>query len=151
MGRTRDIATGAMLIGLGIAMIWISAGFPSIGAVTYGPDLFPRIIAGGLILSGLGILLEVWRGVAPKPEAIAYRWLPMLILAALIAAFAVLLPMLGFHIATGLALLVAVRLFGGGPLTCVLVALIAPVVLHYVFYSVLRVPLPWGLLTPVAW
>lgn len=143
--------TGAALIALGIAMTWIAAGFPKIGAVTFGPDLFPRIIAGGLILSGLGILLEVWRGLSPPVAGGRMNWLPVLILMGLIAGFAVLLPILGFHIATALALLVAVWLFGGGVVTCILVAVIAPVILHYIFYSLLRVPLPWGLLLPVAW
>lgn len=67
------------------------------------------------------------------------------------AAFAVLLPVLGFHIAAALALLIAVWVFGGGWPIATAVALLAPIVLHFVFYSVLRVPLPWGPLTQVAW
>jgi putative tricarboxylic transport membrane protein len=31
------------------------------------------------------------------------------------------------------------------------VALAVPVLIHYIFYSVLKVPLPWGVLTPYAW
>ena len=50
MTLVRDIVTGTALVVLGIAMIVVAAGFPQIGAVTFGPDLFPRIIAGGLIL-----------------------------------------------------------------------------------------------------
>ena len=151
MTLVRDIVTGAALVVLGIAMIVVAAGFPQIGAVTFGPDLFPRIIAGGLILSGLGVLLEAWRGIAPESEASSFAWLPALILCAVVAGFAVLLPVLGFHVATALALLVVVRVFGGSWLTCASVAILAPIVLHYIFYSVLRVPLPWGLLSPVAW
>lgn len=150
----RDIMTGAALIALGIAMTWVAGGFPQIGAMAYGPDLFPRIIAGGLVLSGLGILLEVWRGTSPETpdtDAPRMRALPILVLLGVVAGFSVLLPVLGFHLATALALLVAVRVFGGGWITCVAMAILAPVLLHYVFYSILRVPLPWGLLTPVAW
>jgi putative tricarboxylic transport membrane protein len=32
-----------------------------------------------------------------------------------------------------------------------LVALIATLVVHFAFYKMLRVPLPWGILTPWAW
>jgi len=32
-----------------------------------------------------------------------------------------------------------------------LVALIATFVVHFAFYKMLRVPLPWGILTPWAW
>lgn len=151
MTATRDIVTGAALVALGTLMIWIASGFPQIGAMAFGPDLFPRIIASGLILSGLGILLEAARGIAPASEGGRLAALPILILLALVAAFAVLLPVLGFHITAALALLVAVRVFGGGWSIAAAVALLAPIILHYVFYSVLRVPLPWGLLTPLAW
>ncbi|WP_353475898.1 tripartite tricarboxylate transporter TctB family protein (plasmid) [Salipiger sp. H15] len=151
MTATRDIVTGAALVALGILMIWIASGFPQIGAMSYGPDLFPRIIASGLILSGLGILLEAARGIAPESEGPRLAALPILILLALVAAFAVLLPLLGFHVAAALALLVAVRIFGGGWTVAGAVAILGPLALHYIFYSVLRVPLPWGLLTPVAW
>jgi len=31
------------------------------------------------------------------------------------------------------------------------VAVIATVLVHFAFYKLLRVPLPWGVLTPWAW
>ena len=37
------------------------------------------------------------------------------------------------------------------PGRAVLIALIATLVIHAAFYKLLRVPLPWGLLTPIAW
>jgi putative tricarboxylic transport membrane protein len=152
MNLHRDVLAGAALIALAIAMAWIARGFPRIGAMAYGPDLFPNIVAAGLALSGLGILLEVHRGAAPEAEetGIVSR-LPILILAGLVAAFAILLPVLGFHVAAALALLVAVPLFGGGWKTTLAVVVLGPAALHYVFYSLLRVTLPWGLLYPVAW
>ena len=33
----------------------------------------------------------------------------------------------------------------------VLWAVVATVVVHFAFYKLLRVPLPWGVLTPLAW
>ena len=30
-------------------------------------------------------------------------------------------------------------------------AVVATVVVHFAFYKLLRVPLPWGILTPIAW
>jgi putative tricarboxylic transport membrane protein len=32
-----------------------------------------------------------------------------------------------------------------------IVAVIATVLVHFAFYKLLRVPLPWGVLTPWAW
>jgi putative tricarboxylic transport membrane protein len=37
------------------------------------------------------------------------------------------------------------------PGRAVLISLIATLVIHTAFYKLLRVPLPWGLLTPIAW
>ena len=37
------------------------------------------------------------------------------------------------------------------PLRAVLIAVIAALVVHFAFYKLLRVPLPWGVLTGVAW
>lgn len=147
----KDIVTGTALIVLGIVMTWIAAGFPQIGGMAYGPDLFPRIIAGGLALSGTGILLEAWRGAAPEYDRMKLSWLPMLLLAAIVAGFAILLPLLGFHIASALALFAAVRVFGGSWITCVAASVAGTLILHYIFYNLLRVPLPWGMLTPIAW
>lgn len=151
MGFGKDVITGTGLIVLGIVMTWVAAGFPQIGGMAYGPDLFPRIIAGGLTLSGIGILLEVWRGAAPSHDRMKLSWLPIFLLAAIVAGFAILLPLLGFHIATALVLFASVQVFRGSWMTSIVVSAIGPFILHYIFYNLLRVPLPWGLLTPIAW
>ena len=31
------------------------------------------------------------------------------------------------------------------------VALVMTLLIHYAFYKLLKVPLPWGVLTPIAW
>ena len=37
------------------------------------------------------------------------------------------------------------------PLRALLLAVVVTLVIHFAFYKLLRVPLPWGLLTPYAW
>ena len=37
------------------------------------------------------------------------------------------------------------------PGRAVVMAIIATLLIHFAFYKLLRVPLPWGLLTPYAW
>ena len=158
MTGRRDMIVGAALIALALAMIWGARGFPSVRAMPYGPDLFPSIIAGGLILSALGIFLEAYRGAAPDrsgeapDEAVGRRGaLAFAAVALIVAGVALLLPILGFHITAALALAAATRIYGGGWILAVVLALTGSVVLHYVFYSILRVVLPWGLLAPIAW
>jgi len=122
--------------------------------MAYGPDLFPNIIAGGLILSALGIFLEAFRGAAPGPddEGPDRRGvLSFLGIVLLVAGFAIFLAILGFHVTAALTLLLSTRIFGGSWILGVILGVSGSVVLHYIFYSFLRVVLPWGLLAPVAW
>ncbi len=58
---------------------------------------------------------------------------------------------LGFLPCAFLLLLVLFRLFDVRWRTALIVALATALIIHFMFYSVLQVPLPWGLLEPVAW
>ena len=152
MRFTKDSATGAALIGLGVVMALVARTFPSIGGMTFGPDLFPTIIACGLILSGVGVLIEAKRGTFEtsfeETPSDPIRIGGVLLT---IAFFALSMNMLGFHIAAAISFLAAAKLFGGSWPLAIIMAVIGPVLLHFIFYSVMRVPLPWGLLLPVAW
>ena len=60
-------------------------------------------------------------------------------------------PALGF-IVTGIVLLsVLMWAFGARPVLIVPVAVVATLLIHLAFYKLLKVPLPWGLLQPIAW
>lgn len=140
----RDYATGAALIALGAAMAIGASGFPNLGGMRFGPDLFPTIVAAGLALSGAGVLLEAWRGTAPEESGGGGALAPFLGLIALVALFALSLDWLGFLIAACLAFLAAGRIFGGSWRLCFALAIAGPFILHFVFYSIMRVALPWG-------
>lgn len=152
MAGRRDIAAGGTLCAAGVVIAVVASGFPMIGGMAYGPGLFPKIVAVGLVASGAGIVAE---GVAATDDRTARsesgRLAPMLGLLAVIVFFALALDPAGFHVTAAISLFAAVLIFGGGPLAAIALALAGTVVTHYVFYSVLRVPLPWGLLEPVAW
>ena len=58
---------------------------------------------------------------------------------------------LGFII-TGVLLLCALMwAYGVRPILVLPVALVVTLVIHFLFYRLLSVPLPWGLLQPIAW
>lgn len=142
-----NLWTGGALIGLGAAMAVIAAGFPTLPIMAFGPGLFPKIVAAGLVLSGIGIAVER----APVEAGPAPRAPPILGVLGVVAAFALALDPLGFHVAGTLALAAAIRLFGGGWARALVTAPAATILLHLLFYDLLRVPLPWGLLVPLAW
>lgn len=146
-----DWVTGAALIAAG-AFIGIEArGFPRLAGMDYGPGLFPTIAAVGMAGCGAAIVLGARRPARAEPAPREpLRW-PALALLALVAGFALLLQPLGFHLAAAGATLGAALLFGARPWAALALALALPPALHAVFYTGLRVPLPWGVLTPIAW
>jgi len=150
--RVGEVLTGAALVAGGAAVALMAQAFPRMAGIAYGPDLFPTIAASGLALCGLAIAAEGARA-APEAADARERLAPGRIMALLgiVAGVALALPWLGFHLTFAAATLAACRVFGGGWIAAAALGAVAPLTLHYVFYSLLRVPLPWGVLTPVAW
>ena len=58
---------------------------------------------------------------------------------------------LGFLLTSFVILAVLFRIFSVGWKRTVITAAIATLAIHFAFYKLLRVPLPWGFLTPYAW
>lgn len=154
--RINDAAVGVALIALAVAILFHIQVYPLIPGQKYGPALFPGLIAVGFIATGL---LLVLRGVkAGLPLVQIASWLRaagpvtnFLAVCAALAFYIVAAQSLGF-IPTGVILLgVLFAKFGVRPTRALLIAVVATLVIHTVFYKLLRVPLPWGLLEPLAW
>ena len=156
--RLNDAIFGLLFVALGGLVLFGVQGFPKIPGQPVGPALFPGLIACGLCVAGLILLVRGWAARATQPWVQWDDWVrsPRHVLAA-----AVLLAGIVFYIvASGrlgfiptamvilCALLLALRVRPG---RAIAVALVATLVVHYAFYKLLRVPLPWGVLTPYAW
>ena len=166
--RINDAIWGALFI-IGAAAVLIHVqGFPKIPGQNVGPGLFPGVIAAGIAICGLILIVRGLRARAAGDDVAgdgaAARWFvlpPWLRSAQHIGGFAVLVGVnvfyllvvdrLGFLI-TGFVYLLAlmwvlrVRLARAVP-----VAIVMTLLIHYAFYKLLKVPLPWGVLTPFAW
>ena len=158
-----DIVLGAILLAVAAAATLHAQDFPMLGGLPYGPDLFPTMIGVGLGTCGIIMMVQgVWRrrtGRADgepwlvRPEWWTDRWLAgnLLAVLAVVVAYIFLSDELGFHL-TAIPLLflllcqLRVTLRWAAP-----IGVLFPIVMHLVFYDILRVPLPWGLLTPIAW
>ena len=148
-----DRVLGAGLIGFGALVFWRAQSFPLMGGLPYGPGLFPSIAAVGMMACGAVIALQHAREPdASVAETTGWRDAGRaLAILAIVAGVALGLDLLGFHITGALAVAAAALVFGRGLLSAAALGLIATFATHWVFYSVMRVPLPWGLLEPVAW
>jgi len=156
--KINDAVFGLLLLLLGGAILVVVQGYPKIPGQQVGPGLFPGLIAVGLCVGGALLMLRGWRDRAAAAWFRFDDWVrsPRHVLAcALVVASPVFYVLasekLGFLITATLTLAVLMWSLRVPTGRSVLIAVIATLVIHTAFYKLLRVPLPWGVLTPYAW
>ncbi|MEP0331907.1 MAG: tripartite tricarboxylate transporter TctB family protein [Anderseniella sp.] len=156
--RFNDSVFGLILIAFAIAEITYSRTFPRLHGQDYGPDLFPTIIGAGLMLFGGILVARGWAQRTTQPMVVVGDWaqnrgnvVNVVILLGSIVFYILFSTWLGF-IPTALLIqsILLVRL-GSSLITSVIIAAISTMTIHTLFAKLLLVPLPWGLLLPVAW
>ena len=159
--KINDAIWGALLLLLSVAILIHIQSFPNIPGQKVGPSLFPGFIAVGLATCALALIaagLAARRHGGQAPWIGAEPWMrsPRHILALSLVVgvnvfYILLVDVLGF-IPTGVIYLAALfAAFGVRTRWIIPLALIITLVIHYSFYKLLRVPLPWGLLERFAW
>jgi putative tricarboxylic transport membrane protein len=156
--KFNDALIGFALIVFAGLILWYVRGFPPMPGQEFGPSFFPSAIAIGFALSGPALIVSGVRRWKAGGAMEFSDWMrtPRLAINFLVVVAAVLFyilfsDQLGFLIAAPVTLstiLLTVR-------TRWYVALPAAVavclLIHWIFYGGLKVPLPWGLLEPLAW
>jgi putative tricarboxylic transport membrane protein len=155
--RVNEAVIGALLLALMAAVFAATAAFPRIPGQPYGPDLFPRMIAGGLGIAGV---LMVLRGLLSRPRLPLAALAPWARSARSAGAVALALAGIVFYILaadslgfviSAFALLAVLMLYLRVPLlTAAITAAASTLVVEYTFGSLMRIPLPRGLLVVLA-
>ncbi len=153
--KISDAVMGVVLLILGAAIGIYVSGFPAMSGQRYGAALFPGMIAAGLAACGALLLVRGVRAKAP-----AFEFAPWTRVGPLAANFALTCGALLFYIfaaetlgfmVTGFLLLLALFLkLGVRPVPALVVAVVAVLAMQLMFYKMLRVPLPWGILGFIA-
>ena len=156
--KINDTLSGAALAALGVTILVHVQSFPPMPGQKVGPAMFPGILATGLIICALilvkrglstvrtGGLIEWPAWIAQKRIALGFALIPVVLV-----VYAAVSEKLGF-LPTAVAFLFALFLVYGVRLrVAVAMALAGSLGIHYVFYKLLKVPLPWGILKPFAW
>jgi len=160
--KINDAIWGALLLLLSVAILIHIQSFPNIPGQKIGPSLFPGFIAVGLAACALALIatgLAARRGdgkqaawIDAEPWMRSPRHIAALALVIGVNVFYILfVDVLGF-IPTGVIYLAALfAVFGVRTRWILPLALLVTLAIHYSFYKLLRVPLPWGLLERFAW
>jgi putative tricarboxylic transport membrane protein len=160
--KLNDAVWGALFLLLSATILFHIRNFPTIPGQNVGPALFPGVIATAL---GVCALLLIARGIAvrrsggDRAQWVAFDgWLgsPRHVLAFLLVIavnvlYILLVDKLGFILTAIVYLGVLFAAFGVRPRWILPIAIVVTLGIHYSFYKLLRVPLPWGLLQGVAW
>lgn len=149
---------------LGAVLIVNTSSMGAVAHIEYGPGLFPSIVGWGMI--GLSCLaafdaLRTPRETpataaaelddAPPAEPLTPQSL-ILFTAFLVAPifYVFVAPVLGFLLTMPVIVGGLAFLASGRPWRALLLGIGLTIFLHIVFYDLLRVTLPWGILTPYA-
>lgn len=143
-----DRIGGVVLLTLGVAVVIASLGLPAIPGQPVGPAIFPSVLGVALGLSGLVIFVKPERQVAQKVQRLSVVGTICLLspVAVLILGYFIMEPM-GFLLTGFLIVLSISLLLRGSVVGSLLLSAIMTVVIYTIFASLLRVPLPAGILS----
>jgi putative tricarboxylic transport membrane protein len=155
-----DAIWGALLLVLAGSLLWHVQGFPKMPGQHVGPAVLPGAIAVGLGVCGALLLV---RGLRARAAA-SMRWFEppvwigsrphVLALATLVGVnvfYLLAVQALGFVLTGTICLFVLMWALHVRPARALALAIVMTLVIHYGFYKLLKVPLPWGVLQPIAW
>lgn len=156
--KLNDAIFGLVLAVLGGLVLFTVQSFPKIPGQKVGPALFPGLIAAGILACGIVLIVRGWLARKAAPWVMAGDGLRsprhaagLALLIASVLFYIFVAEKLGF-LPTAVIILTSMFYVLRVPLgRSLLIAVIASLVIHFMFYKLLRVPLPWGVLVNYSW
>ncbi|QQP91127.1 tripartite tricarboxylate transporter TctB family protein [Skermanella sp. TT6] len=156
--RINDAILGAVLLAFALAIGLYARTLPTIPGQEYGAAVFPTWIAFAIGACSLVLIAGGLRHWAETGAVSLASWArsghhlrALGITVALVVFYILVSTPLGFIPTAFVTLTVLFAVLGVRPALAPVLAAVLTMVIHYGFYSLLRVPLPWGVLTPWAW
>lgn len=155
--RFNDAIIGCVLIAFALVAGYATRDFPQVPGQSYGAALFPRLLCVGFAICGLLLILsgrrqrtaggpwldrDAWARSLPGPLTLAIT-VGGLVFYILVSEWLGFIPT-AFLMTT--ALLLRLR---GRWVSSLAIAAAVTMVIHQIFYGLLLVPLPWGVLEPL--
>ena len=156
--KCNDVLSGTLAGAFAVAIFAGAQGFPKIPGQNVGPKVFPVLIAAGMMLCAVLLVVRGLKTVGTEKWVTLPDWLGQgraafgfLLVPICLAFYVAASESLGF-IPTSVLLLLAMFLtYGVRWRTALVVAPLGSLGIHALFYKMLKVPLPWGMLSPYAW
>ena len=156
--RFNDAILGIVLIGFAALAAAGTLEFPQVPGQNYGSALFPRLLCAGFAIGGLLLILSGWRNRATQPLLDTDDWArspgQLLTLALAIGGvvfYILVSEWLGFIPTAFLVVFVLMLRLRGRWISSAVIAAAVTLAIHQIFYGLLLVPLPWGVLESVVY
>ena len=148
-----DRWVGIALALLGLAVLWSARAFPDVPGQKLGAAFLPMLVGAGLLLCAIALVVRSLRGRAYADEAApaaagTEHFGSSLVIIGAVLAYIFLSERIGFLIIAPLCLMAGFLAFRIGWQRALLWAVVGTLVVHFSFYKLLRVPLPWGVIPP---
>ena len=154
--KLNDAVFGAVFLLLGIVVLVHVPAFPTIPGQKYGPAIFPGLCAAGLVVCALMLIVNGLRKRAAEPWFEVGAWTrstrhiaAFVVTIGGMIAYVLLANAVGFLIVAPILLFALFVSYGVRVNVAVVTALVVTLVIHFAFYKLLRVPLPWGVIRPL--
>ncbi len=151
MQRT-DRWAGIALAVPSLAVLWSARAFPDVPGQKVGAGFLPMLVGAGLLRCAVGLIVRSHRGrayAADSERAAGSEHIgSALVVVGSVLAYIFLSERIGFLIIAPLCLMACFIAFRVGWQRALLWAVVGTAVVHFSFYKLLRVPLPWGVIPP---
>ncbi|NBS56203.1 MAG: tripartite tricarboxylate transporter TctB family protein [Betaproteobacteria bacterium] len=156
--KFNDAISGSALLALAIAILVNIQSFPKIPGQSIGPAAFPGLLAGLLAACAVVLIVRGLKERAGSAWVTPGEWLRsphhlgnFLLTIGVLLFYILASEKLGFVICGVVLLASMFWKLRVRPALILPISLGATLLIHAIFYKGLRVPLPWGVLLPVAW
>ena len=147
-----DRNVGIGIAALALAVLWSARGFPNVPGQKLGAAFLPMLIGLGLLLCGVALILrQSTSALAAAPLAAAAgeeHFGSSALTIGAVLAYILGSDAIGFLLLAPLCLMATFIAQRVRVVPALLWSVGGTVLVHVSFYKLLRVPLPWGLLTP---
>ena len=147
--RLHDTWLGVLLVALAAAFFGYTFTFPDMPGQRYGPALFPRLVALGIMACGLIIAVRGRKSAGPwlqlsEPLRRPQGWLSLLAMPMAIVFYLLVAESLGFLPTATLVVAALCAWLGVRLWVALLTGVLAALIVQWFFASLMRVPLPRG-------